>query len=111
MGLNKRYLGYKSYEYLEKDVDYKAFKLAKEIDRVEPYRIPLSASEEERVNRIVDENPVISLHEHPVVFPEDMAQTFEYCGHGRQVTAFEGLSRSCLDCVFDNMMNGSCFFQ
>lgn len=47
MGLNKRYRGYKSFDYLEKDIDYKAFKLAKEIDRAEPYLVPLSAAEEE----------------------------------------------------------------
>ena len=108
MGLNKRYLGYKSFDYLERDIDYKVFKLAKEIDRVEPYLVPLSASEEERVSRIVDENQVISFHDHPIVCPEDMTEMFDYCRHGRQVTAFEALSKSCLDCVFDNLMDGSC---
>lgn len=108
MGLNKRYVGYRSFDYLEKDIDYRAFRLSKELDRVEPYLVPLSASEEERVNRIVGENPVISLHEHPVVHPEDITETFVYNRHGRQVTAFEGLSRSCLDCVFDNLMDGCC---
>ncbi|MFC2011243.1 dipeptidase [Chloroflexota bacterium] len=108
MGLNKKYSGYKSYDYLEKDIDYKAFKLAKEIDRVEPYLIPLTTSEEERVRRIVGENPVISLHEHPQVFPEDMNEAFDYARHGRQVTAFEALSQSCLDCVFENLMDGMC---
>jgi len=108
MSLNKRYLGYKSFDYLERDIDYKVFKLAKEIDRVEPYLVPLSASEEERVSRIVDENQVISFHDHPIVCPEDMTEMFDYCRHGRQVTAFEALSKSCLDCVFDNLMDGSC---
>ena len=108
MSLNKKYLGYKSFDYLEKDIDYKVFQLSKEVNRVEPYLVPLSASEGERVNRIVDENPVISLHEHPQVYPEDMTKMIDYCRHGRQVTAFEGLSKSCLDCIFDNMMDGFC---
>ena len=108
MGLNKRYPGYKSFDYLEKDIDYKVFKLARQIDRVAPYLVPLSASEEERVLRIVGENPVISLHDHALVFPEDMTEMFEYSRQGRVATAYEGLSRSCLDCVFDNMMNGFC---
>jgi len=106
MSLRKRYLGYKSFDYLEKDVDYKAFKLAKEIDRVEPYLVPLSVSEEERAKRIVDENPVISLHEHAWVCPEDITELLDCCHLGRVSTAFEGLSKSCLDCVFDNLMNG-----
>jgi len=106
MGLNKKYLGYKSFDYLDKDVDYKAFKLDKEVDRVDPYLIPLSASEEEKVNRIVDENPVISVHEHAWVSPENIDEMFEYCNLGRTVTAYEGISKSCLDCVFDNLLDG-----
>ena len=108
MGLNKKYLGYKSYDYLEKDLDYESFGLAKEVDRVEPYLVSLSAFEEERVMRIVDENPVISLHDHPQVYTEPITLMPEYNRQGRRVTAFEGLSKSCLDCVFDNLMDGSC---
>ena len=108
MGLNKKYSGYRSFEYLEEDIDYKAFKLAKEIDRVEPHLVPLSASEEERVNRIVAENPVISLHDHPLVFPEDITEVIAYSSQGRMVTAYEALSKSCLDCAFDNLMDGGC---
>lgn len=44
MGINKKYSGYKAYQYLEKGKDYRAFKMAKEIGRVEPYKIPLSES-------------------------------------------------------------------
>lgn len=104
MGLRKNYGGYKSFEYLEKDADYKAFKPEKEIDWVEPYQVPLSASEEERVNRLVAENPVISAHDHAIVLPEDTSQIRDYLRRGRRITAFEGLSKSCLDCVFDNML-------
>ncbi len=108
MGLNKKYSGYKSFDYLEKGIDYQEFKLTKEVGRVKPYLVPLSTAEEERVNRIVAENPVISLHDHPEVYPENMIETFEYSRHGRQVTAFEALSKSCLDCIFDNLMDGMC---
>ena len=108
MGLNKKYPGYESFDYLERDIDYKAFRLAKEINRIEPYLVPLSASEEERVNRIVEENPVISLHDHAWVCPEDITELPDYCHHGRTATAFEALSKSCLDCVFDCLMDGMC---
>ena len=109
MGLNKKYSGYKSFDYLEKDVDYKAFKLAEEVNRVEPYLVPLTTSEEERVRRIATENLVISLHDHPQVFVEDMNEAFEYARHGREVTAFKALSLSCLDCVFENLMDAAKF--
>jgi len=108
MGLNKKYSGYKSFDYLEKDIDYKAFKLDREVNRVEPYLVPLTISEEERVRRIVTENPVISLHDHAQIFPADMSEAFEYARHGRHATAFEALSQSCLDCVFENLMDGGC---
>ncbi len=108
MSLNKRYLGYKSYQYLEKGIDYREFTLAKEINRVKPYLVPLTASEEERANRIVNENPVVSLHDHPQVYTDPITQMPDYNRQGRRTTAFEGLSKSFLDCVVDNLMDGSC---
>ena len=108
MGRNKKYSGYKSFQYLEPGLDYQKFKLAKEINRVEPYVIPLSKTEEERVEEIIEKTVMISLHDHPVIFPEDINQTFEYQRAGREFTAYEGLSISGLDAVFDNMMNGTC---
>lgn len=107
MGLKRNYSGYKSFSYLELGVDYEMVKLAKEVDRVEPYLVPLSASEEERVNRIVSENPVISLHDHPDVFPDDFEKDMlDYSKQDMAPTAFEGLSKSCYDCVFFNMPSG-----
>jgi len=107
MGKNKKYSGYRAFQYLHPGVDYQKFKLTKEINRVEPYVIPLSKTEEERAEEIIEKNILISLHDHPVLFPEDMNQTFEYMRAGREFTAYEGLSISGLDAVFDNMMNGS----
>ena len=108
MGIPKRYSGYKSYQYLEAGKDYKLFNLAKEIGRVEPYELPLSKAEEERVKRIAEKFIVISLHDHPVAWTEDMTEVFDYNREGRHFTAYEGLSTSCLDAVFDNLMDGVC---
>jgi len=108
MGINKKYSGYKSYQFLERGKDYKEFKLAKEIGRVELYDVPLTAAEEKRVKAIAGKCVVISLHDHPVVLTEDMAQLFEYNNQGRYCTAYEGLSTSCLDGVFDGLMAASC---
>jgi len=109
MGLHKRYDGYKSYDYLEKGVDYQYFRLAKEIGRVEQYTVPVSESEEEKVWKILDKHVVISLHDHPRVLPEDITQLFEFNRAGREFTGYEGLSVSGLDAVFDNLLDGSCF--
>ncbi|QBR75284.1 diguanylate cyclase [Microbacterium sediminis] len=50
---------------------------------------------------------VISLHDHPVRFPRDVARIPEYNRTGRQHTAFVGLRRSGMTVVFDNMMDGT----
>jgi len=108
MGKYKKYSGYKSYQYLDKGVDYKDFELAKEIGRVKSYIIPLSKSEEERVEKILEKSIVISLHDHPGIFlPKDLNQIFQYMREGREHTGYKGLSVSGLDAVFDNLMDGA----
>lgn len=108
MGINKKYTGYKAYQYLKKGKDYKEFRMAKEHGRVQPYELPLSEAEEARVKVIAERCVVISLHDHPTVFVENMDEVFDYNREGRHVTAYEGLSTSCLDAVFDNLMDGGC---
>src|SRR6202035_2198550 len=54
-------------------------------------------------------NIVVSLHDHPVRFPADMALTPQYNRTGRQHTAFAGLASSGLTVVFDNMMDGTAY--
>jgi membrane dipeptidase len=103
MGIPKKYTGYQAYQYLEK---YNPVNLAKEIGRVPSYTVPLSVSEKERVEELAEKCIVISLHDHPVVFPEDMNDIHGYNRGGRHHTAYNGLSRSCLDAVFDNLMDG-----
>lgn len=107
MGFNKNYDNYKAYGYLEKE-DYKRYRMAKEIDRVEEYLIPLSPDEEERVLRLAKDNVFISLHEHPTCLPEDLNEVFEYTRVGRDHCAYKGLSKSYYDAVFDNMLDGTC---
>ncbi|MEO1052479.1 MAG: membrane dipeptidase [Bacteroidota bacterium] len=108
MSLTKNYKGYKSFQYLEAGKDYKSFKLAKEIERVPLHLVPLNEEQETRVKSIVSDNVMISMHEHLGTFPEDVHETPHYLREGRMATAFEGLSHSYWDAVFDNLMNGLC---
>ncbi len=108
MGTNKQYKGYRSYQYLEENVDYKGFRLAKEVGRVPSSPMGLSPAEEQRVLEILSKNIAISMHDHPVVTPEDISEIFEQKRRGRDFTGFEGLATSGLDCIFDNLMNGIC---
>ena len=98
MGFNKKYDNYKAYGYLAQD-DFKRYKMAKQLDRVEEYLIPLSPDEEERVLRLAKDNVFISLHEHPTCLPEDLNEVFEYTRVGRDHCAYEGLSKSYYDAV------------
>ncbi|MEV8639169.1 membrane dipeptidase [Streptosporangium sp. NPDC051023] len=105
----KRYTGYRSYEYLEPGVDYRAFDLAPELGRVPAYSgLSLDSGQRERVQRLLTDGVVISLHDHPSVFPEEIRQTVDYNRTARHHTGFEGLARSGMTAVFDNLMDGTC---
>jgi membrane dipeptidase len=98
--------GYTSYSYLPSG-DRPDFDLDPEFDRVPPHDLGLGAVQQQRVRRLMADNIVISLHDHPVRFPRDMSQTPAYNRTARQHTAFTGLRRSGMTCVFDNMMDGT----
>lgn len=105
----QRYTGYQAYQYLEAGKDYREFAYAKQVGRVPAYSgIELTTLQQERADRLLRDEIVISLHEHVQVFPEDMSQLRDHIRQGREPTAYEGLSRSGLTAVFDNGMNGTC---
>lgn len=103
----KRYAGYRSFQYLEPGTDYRAFPLAKQIGRVTEFRYPLSDAEEKRVHKIFSDHVAVSLHDHAFVTPENLDDIWEYRRWGRDATAYEGLAISGLDAVFDNLMDGT----
>ncbi len=108
MSLKKKYDGYTSFSYLEPGADYKVFDLADELERVPPYRVPLTEDEDARCTALIERCLFVSMHEHLGVFPERIEETPEYVRHGRMATAFEGLAASHWDAVFDNLMDGIC---
>src|SRR5437588_9573255 len=92
---------------MEAGVDYKLFKLAKEIGRVPHYEPLVTPEEAKRVDTIFEKALVVSLHDHPFVVPDNVGEIFEYRRHGRDWTGYEGLAASGLDVVFDNFMDGT----
>jgi membrane dipeptidase len=102
----KKYSGYRSFSYLDKDQDYRTFKLAKQINRVPSKTIELSKAEEERVQEIFEKNISISLHDHTFVFPENPNEFIEYIRSGRWEIGYEGLAASMLDGVFEGLLDG-----
>lgn len=102
-----RRAGYRPYSYLRPGTDFPVVELVPEFGRVPPYDGGLSDSQRARAERLLGESLVISLHDHPVRFPLDMARTPEHYRTGRQHTAYAGLAASGMDVVFDNMMDGT----
>ena len=88
-------------------MDYRPFELAKEVGRVPSRRVEVSAADEARVQRLLETNIVVSLHDHATVAPANVAEMTEYRRQGREWTGYEGLSVSRLDCVFDALMGGT----
>ena len=107
MGRGKKYTGYKAYDYLEPGIDYKEFKFREATPKDWAYLVPLSKTEEERVEEIKEKNIIIDLHEHPVRYTAEQRDSLALNREGRDFLAYEALSRTGLDCVFDNMMDGS----
>ena len=98
---------YQSFDYLDAGVDIPTFVLAPEFGRVPPYESGITVADQNRALRLLRDNIVVSLHDHPVRFPDDMRETPAYNRTGRQHTAFSGLRASGLTVVFDNMMDGT----
>ena len=109
MGLGKRYSGYQSFDYLKETRDFGDYGLIEGESLFEPYLVPLSEEEEERVLDLAGRLVMISLHEHPHVFPTDPGQIRRYDSEGRVYTAYEALANSYWDCVFDNFQDGAAF--
>lgn len=105
----RRYSGYQAYEYLPAQERVAPDALAAQLGRVPPYRgTELTAAQEARVQRLLDEEVVISLHDHVQVFPADMARLREHIRAGRQYTGYQGLAHSGMTAVFDNGLDGMC---
>lgn len=102
----RRESSYRSYSHLRAGDDYRDFELVPEIGRVPQFDDALTREQRARADRLLDDLPIVSLHDHPVVYPADRSEVLEYNRMGRQHTGFQGLSRSRLDVVFDNLMDG-----
>ena len=111
MTTSRRTDEYQSFQYLKEGPDYQHYDLARELDRVPPTEVPLTDSEEERVDQLTREFVLVSMHDHPNRFPEDISETPSYVKDGHISTAYEGLAHSSWDCVFDNLLDGICTIE
>lgn len=93
---------YESFPYLARGVDYPAVELTNPGHRPSTYDAALNVSQDKRVRRLLEENVVISFHDHPQLLPADMTDTPAYLRTKHLSTAFAELKSSGLTAVFDN---------
>lgn len=109
MGKGKQYSGYRSWEYLRRTRDFREFDLIDGASPFEPYVVPLGEEQEARCKDLAARLVMISLHEHPHLFPADLDEMHAYDKEARIYTAYEALADSWWDGVFDNFQNGTTF--
>lgn len=103
----KTYDGYRSYSYLVSGEDYEDIPLAKDTERVPSATVELSPAEEKRARAILDAAPIVSMHDHTSIFPEDMRRMLDQRRQGRDATGYAGLALSDTDVFFENFMDGT----
>ena len=111
MATSRRTDEYRSFQYLHEGSDYKPYELASELDRVPATVVELTDAEAERADRLASEILMVSMHDHPNRFPDNISQTPRYVKDGHIATAYEGLAHSSWDCVFDNLLDGICTIE
>ncbi|HXV59899.1 MAG TPA: membrane dipeptidase [Vicinamibacteria bacterium] len=107
MGIHRNTASYRSYQYLKADRGFRDFDLVEGHGPFEPYLLPLTVEEERRTLELAERLVIISLHEHPHLFPKDIRQCRAYDREGRTVTAYEALADSYWDALFDNFQDGT----
>lgn len=111
--MKKGYKGYKAFEFLEEGVDYPVLEWP-EWDWVGRHVVELNDEQEAMFEEILEKHVNISLHEHPCFHPKDMSEPSKFMDAyrcGRQFIAYEALAYSKLDCVFDNLADGTCLIS
>jgi membrane dipeptidase len=107
VGLHRGFDGYRSYQYLKESRDFREFDLVEGEGPFEPFLLPLGAEKQARVLELAEKTIIISLHEHPHLFPKDIRETKAYDTQGRTVTAYAALADSYWDALFDNFQDGT----
>jgi len=72
MGVHGKHEDYGSYQYLKGPRDFREFDLVEGEGLFPSYLLPLSSEKEKRVQDLAKRTIIISLHEHPYLFPKDI---------------------------------------
>lgn len=98
--MKKCYSGYQAYDYLGKE--YSGVRPSPGEKRVPEFLIPLNEEQEKKVEDVVSKNVFVALHDHAELLPDDIPNDMDtYRKLGRRVIAYDALSKSNYDAVFD----------
>ena len=102
------YRPYEPYSYLEAGKDYPVFEWFR-WDWAGRHIIELNGEQEAMCEEIFTKYPYVSVHDHPDFTPADMTLSNFYDSQrqGRDRCGYEALSYSNLDCIFDNLLDGT----
>lgn len=102
----KQYDGYTSFSYLQANKDYKQYALSTDLNRVPPYSLHLTESEEKKLNGIFAKYPIVSLRDHGFIVPSKFEDILPYCSDLHTFFHYEGIAKSGVDVIFENFMDG-----
>ncbi|MCL1975406.1 MAG: dipeptidase [Firmicutes bacterium] len=112
MGIKTAYQDYQAFQYLEAEKDYTAIEFPVGDRRVPEFLLELSPMEEARVAALAEQLIYIDAHSHPYLLPREFDKDIAaYVRQGRMACAYAELSRSYIDAVFDNLLDGMCTIQ
>ncbi|MEK7285507.1 MAG: membrane dipeptidase, partial [Chloroflexota bacterium] len=78
-----------------------------DVGRVAAYDLGLTAEQRQRADRLLAAHPIVSLHDHTAIAPEDPRELMEQRREGRDWTGYAGLARSGVDVFFESFMDGT----
>lgn len=100
------YEGYEAFSYLPPSAT-EFPPLPPQVDRVESNAPTLDEAQQQRLSNIMERYTIISFHDHPTLWPDPWEAMIKYRRGGRDVLAYQGLSMSGMDAVFDGFSDGT----
>jgi membrane dipeptidase len=102
----KQYDGYTSFQYLKPQNQYEKYELSTEIFRVPEYSLHLTEEEYLLLNDVFTQYPIVSLRDHGFIVPKNKKDILSYCSSLHTFFHYEGISKSGIDIMFENFMDG-----
>ena len=98
--------GYQSFQYLTPGKHYRAFELPGSERYQSTMNIELTQSQERFYETLLKYYPIVSLRDHGFVVPKNPEDIIPYCRQLHTEFDYQGLSRSGVDVIFENFMDG-----